>query len=253
MKKIKKILPKNSGRGYKGRVTVRHQGGRHKRHLRVIDTRRDKEDIWGRVISIEYDPGRSADVALVSYEDGEKRYILSPVGLKVGQKVIASSEAPLESGNTLPLSAIPAGTPIHNIEIRPGRGGQIVKSAGSVAVVQGKEENFVLVKLPSAEIRRFDPKSLATIGQVGKVEHRARVLRKAGTKRRMGIRPTVRGVAQNPHAHPHGGGEGRSGVGMKHPKTYRGKSAVGRTRFAKKYSNKLIVKRRKPGKHQVNI
>lgn len=252
MRKLKRILPKKSGRS-KGVVSVRHQGGRHKRFMREIDFKREKKDIWGRVIKIEYDPNRGANLALVFYEDGDKRYIIAPVGLKEGGRVLASDAASIEPGNSLPLSKIPVGTQIHNIEIRPGKGGQLVRGAGSVALVQGREEEYVLVRLPSGEIKRFLPDSWATVGQVGNEEKSSRVLRKAGTKRRMGIRPTVRGTAQHPKSHPHGGGEGRSGVGMKHPKTYAGKSAVGRTRRKRKYSDRLITKRRKPGKHQTII
>lgn len=249
MKKLKRILPKKSGRS-SGKVTVRHQGGRHKRFLRDIDFKRNKRDVWATVESIEYDPNRTADIALVLYEDGERRYIIAPVGLKEGDKVIASTAAPLEVGNALPLEKIPAGTSIHGIEITPGKGSQMVKSAGSLATIQGREDDYILIKLPSGEIKRFKPECWATIGQISNVEHKTRNLRKAGTKRRMGIRPTVRGVAQHPGAHPHGGGEGRSGIGLKYPKTYKGRPAVGRTRKKKKYSTKLIIKRRKPGKHQ---
>jgi large subunit ribosomal protein L2 len=248
MRKLKTILAKNSGRS-RGQLTVRHQGGRAKRFLREIDFKRGKFDVWGKVEEIQYDPNRNVDIALVLYEDGERRYILSPNGLKVGDKVISSEAAPIEVGNTLPLEKIPAGTGVHNLEITPGKGGQMVKSAGSVAVIQGKEENYMLVKLPSGEVRRFNLKAKATIGQLGRVEARLRNLKKAGTKRRMGIRPTVRGVVMHPHAHPHGGGEGRSPVGLKYPKTPWGKKAVGNTRNKTKYSNKLIVKKRKLGKH----
>jgi len=249
MKKLKRILPKKSGRGASGRITVRHRGGRQKRFLRKIDFKRDKRDVRGRVELIEYDPNRNADVALVIYVDGERRYILAPEGLKIGQKIMASEKAPFELGNALPLRVIPAGTAIHNIEIKPGKGGQIVKAAGAAAVVQGKEEDYILIKLPSSEIRRFKPECFATIGQVGRVEARTERIGKAGRKRRMGIRPTVRGVAQHPGSHAHGGGEGRSGIGLKYPKTSYGKPAVGKTRKKKKYSDKLIVKRRKPGPH----
>lgn len=248
MKKLKIILPKKSGRSG-GTITVRHHGGRQKRFLREIDFRRDKRDVWGRVEMIEYDPNRNADIAKVLYEDGERGYILAPVSLKEGQKVLASEAAPLDPGNALPLSAIPVGMQVHNIEIRPGKGGQMVKSAGAGATVQGKEERYVLVKLPSSEVRRFRPECFATIGQVGRAEARTERVGKAGRKRRMGIRPTVRGVAQHPGAHPHGGGEGRSGVGLKYPKTPYGKPAVGKTRRKKKYSDKLIVKPRKKGPH----
>lgn len=249
MAKLKTILPKNSGRSAGGKVTVRHQGGRQKRYFRHVDYKRDKVDVRGVVESIEYDPNRNADLALILYKDGERRYIIAPTGLKKGDSVISSDVAPIEPGNTLPLDKIPAGTHVHNIEIRPGKGGQLVKSAGSVAVIQGKEENYILIKLPSGEIRRFVPTAKATIGQIGNAEFRTIKIRKAGTKRRMGIRPSVRGVAMHPGAHPHGGGEGRSGIGMKHPKTYKGQKAVGKTRVKKKYSNKLIVKPRKKGKH----
>jgi large subunit ribosomal protein L2 len=244
MLKLKTILPKQSGR-VRGRVTVRHQGGREKRYLRLIDTKRSKKDIWGKVIAIEYDPNRNAELALILYEDGERRYIIAPFGLKVGAKVISSEVAPVEAGNALPLKAIPVGTAVHNIEIYKGKGGQMVKGAGSAAVVFGKEDLWILVKLPSGEIRRFDPECLAEVGQVGNVDAKHEVLHKAGRVRHMGIRPSVRGVAMNPHSHPHGGGEGRSGVGMKYPKTVYGRRAVGKTRNKKKYSNRLIMQTRK--------
>jgi large subunit ribosomal protein L2 len=243
MTKLKRILAKKSGR-LNGRVTVRHQGNRERRFLRELDFKRDKKDIWGVVEAIEYDPNRNAEIALIIYEDGERRYILAPLGLKAGTKVVSSEVAPIEPGNTLPLKAIPVGTQIHNIEITHGKGGQMVKGAGSAAVVFGNEDNWVLVKLPSGEIRRFNPDCLASIGQVGNVEAKEEVIHKAGRVRHMGIRPSVRGVAMNPHAHPHGGGEGRSGVGMKYPKTFYGKRAVGKTRNKKKHSNRLIVQRR---------
>lgn len=243
MYKLKSILPKKSGR-VRGRVTVRHQGGREKRYLRLIDTKRSKKDVWGKVIAIEYDPNRNAELALVLYEDGDRRYIIAPFGLKVGAKVIASEVAPVEAGNALSLKAIPVGTQIHNIEIVKGKGGQMVKGAGSAATVFGKDDLWVLVKLPSGEIRRFDPECVAEVGQVGNVDAKHEVLHKAGRVRHMGIRPSVRGVAMNPHSHPHGGGEGRSSVGMKYPKTVYGRRAVGKTRNKKKYSNRLIVQRR---------
>jgi large subunit ribosomal protein L2 len=243
MYKLKSILPKKSGR-VRGRVTVRHQGGREKRFLRLIDTKRSKKDVWGKVIAIEYDPNRNAELALVLYEDGDRRYIIAPFGLKVGAKVIASEVAPVEAGNALSLKSIPVGTQIHNIEIVKGKGGQMVKGAGSAATVFGKDDLWVLVKLPSGEIRRFDPECVAEVGQVGNVDAKHEVLHKAGRVRHMGIRPSVRGVAMNPHSHPHGGGEGRSSVGMKYPKTVYGRRAVGKTRNKKKYSNRLIVQRR---------
>jgi len=249
MAKLKKPLSKKSGRGMFGRITVRHQGGRRKRKLRIIDFARTRRDIPARVEAIEYDPNRNADVALLCFENGDRCYIIASLGLKLGQKIIASEVAPIESGNALPLIKIPIGTQIHNIEIRPGKGGQIVRGAGSVAVIHGREKEYISVKLPSGEIKRFKPGCYATIGQVGKADIRSERIGKAGRKRRMGVRPTVRGTAQHPGSHPHGGGEGRSGVGMKYPKTPYGKPAVGKTRKKKKYSDKLIIKKRKPGKH----
>lgn len=243
MKKLKSILRKKSGRAH-GTVVVRHQGGRNKRFLRTMDFKRSKIDVWGKIEAVEYDPNRNANIALVLYEDGERSYILSPVGLKVGDKVISSEAAPLEAGNSLPLKSIPVGAAVHNIEITRGKGAQIVKGAGSVAVIFGKEDNWVLVKLPSGEIRRFNPESFASVGQIGNVEAKNENLGKAGRKRHMGIRPSVRGVAMHPNAHPHGGGEGRSGIGMKAPKTFYGRSAVGKTRLKKKYSNRMIVQRK---------
>lgn len=248
MRKLKGILSKNSGR-LNGKLTVRHQGGRAKRFLREIDFKRNKFDVWGKVEAIEYDPNRNVFIALIIYEDGERRYILVPEGLKAGAKIISSEAAPVEVGNSLSLGKMPVGTPVHNIEIRPGKGGQMVKSAGSVATLQGKEEDYILVKLPSGEIRRFLPECLATVGQLGRVDAKLRRLGKAGVKRHMGIRPTVRGVAMHPNAHPHGGGEGRSSVGLKYPKTVYGKPAVGKTRNKKKYSNRLIIEHRKKGPH----
>jgi len=249
MKSLFEILPKKSGRGNHGSITVRHQGGRQKNFLREIDFKRDKKDIWGRVESIEYDPNRNARLALVLYSDGERRFILDPEGLEVGHKLIASESAPITSGNCLPLAKIPIGTQIHNIEITPGKGGQLVRGAGGSAVVLGKEETLILIKLPSGEIKRFSPMVWATVGQVGNKEAKLITLGKAGRKRNKGIRPTVRGVAMHPKAHPHGGGEGRSGIGLKYPKTPWGKPAVGKTRRKKKYSEKLIVEKRKAGKH----
>jgi large subunit ribosomal protein L2 len=248
MKKLKVILPKRSGRSG-GKITVRHRGGRRKRYLRKIDFKRDKKDVWGKVEAIEYDPNRNADVALILYEDGERRYILAPAGLNEGQKVISSTNAPIKTGCALPLVKIPIGTQVHNIEIRPGKGGQLAKSSGSAAILHGKEKEAILIKLPSSEIRRFRPDVWATVGQVSRVEIKTQRIGKAGRKRRMGVRPTVRGTAQHPGSHPHGGGEGRSGVGMKYPKTPYGKPAVGKTRRKVKYSDKLIAKKKKPGPH----
>ncbi|CAN5310619.1 50S ribosomal protein L2 [soil metagenome] len=249
MIKLRTILQKHSGRSG-GKVTVRHQGGRNKRFLRTIDfDRRAKANVPGIVKTIEVDPNRNAHIALVYYADGDKRYIIAPLGLKIGQKINAGDDAALEIGNSMALSKIAVGTQIHNIEIKPGKGAQAVKSAGSAALVQGREEDWVLVKMPSAEIKRFSPDSWATVGQVGNIDVRNKVIRKAGTNIRRGIRPTVRGVAQDPHSHPHGGGEGKSGVGLKYPKTPWGKPAVGNTRSHKKYSDKMIVNGRKRGSH----
>lgn len=249
MRKLKSILPKNSGRSL-GKVTVRHQGGRNKRFMREVHfARHAKATIEGTVVTIEVDPNRNARLALIHYQDGDKKYIIAPSGLKVGQKVVSGSEAGIEVGNSMPLGKIAIGTPIHNIEIKPGKGAQMVRGAGSVAILQGKEDYYVLVKMPSGEIKRFDPECYATIGQVGNAEAKNERVRKAGINIRRGIRPTVRGVAQDPHSHPHGGGEGRSGVGLKYPKTPWGKPAVGNTRAKKKYSDKMIVSRRKLGKH----
>jgi len=243
MKKLKSILQKRSGRS-RGKVVVRHQGGAPKRFWRDVDFKRSKYDVWGKVEEIEYDPNRNAGLARVLYEDGQRRYILSPLGLKKDDKIISSQLAPIEPGNALPLSAIPVGTQVHNIEITKGKGGQMVKGAGSAATIFGKEDLWVLVKLPSGEIRRFNPECFAVIGQVGNVDAKHKNLGKAGRVRHMGIRPSVRGTAMHPDAHPHGGGEGRSGIGMKHPKTVYGRSAVGKRRNKKKYSNRMIVQRR---------
>ncbi len=244
--KLKRILPKKSGRNAEGKVTVRHQGGRHKRFLREIDFKREKRDILAKVVAIEYDPNRNANVALLFYVDGEKRYILAPEGLKVGDEVLASEKAEIKVGNALPLEKIPAGTVIHNLELKPGKGGQIVRGAGTGAILMGKEKKYALVKLPSEEQRKFMLDCWATVGQIGNVDWKNRVLGKAGRKRHLGIRPTVRGVAQHPDSHPHGGGEGRSGIGMSSPKSPWGKPTLGKkTRKKNKYSNKLIVKKRK--------
>lgn len=243
MKRLNIILKKKSGRS-NGVVTVRHQGHREKRFLRTIDFKRSKKDVWGKVIAIEYDPNRNAEIAMILYEDGDRSYIISPVGLKIGSKVIASDVAPTEPGNALPLKAIPVGTLVHNIELTKGKGAQIVKGAGSAAIVFGKEDKWILVKLPSGEIRRFNPECTAVVGQVGNVEAKNEIIGKAGRRRHMGVRPNVRGVAMNPHAHPHGGGEGRSSVGMKYPKTFYGRRAVGKTRGKNRYSNSQIVQRR---------
>ena len=245
MRSLKTIKKKNSGRDATGQVVVRHQGGQHKRYLRSIDFKRNKFDVVGRVIAIEYDPNRTCDVALIQYADGDKRYILAPEGLKEQDTVSAGPKADIKVGNALPLSEIPVGTIVHNVELTPGKGGQLARGAGVGVGVSAKEGVYVHLKLPSGEIRRVRAEGMATIGQVGNVDWKNEVIGKAGRSRHMGIRPTVRGVAQNPRSHPHGGGEGRSGIGMPSPKTYTGRIAVGRTRKKKKYSNKNIVQRRK--------
>ncbi len=237
-------LKKRAGRNSQGRITVRHRGGGAKRMLRIIDFKRDKVGIPGRVAAIEYDPNRSAHIALIYYVDGEKRYILAPSELNVGDVVKSGSDAEVRPGNTLPLRSIPSGTLIHNIELESGRGGQLVRSAGTVARLMAKEGEYTLVRLPSGEMRRIRGDCLATIGQVGNVDHRGINLGKAGRKRWLGWRPTVRGSAMNPRDHPHGGGEGRSPIGMPGPKTPWGKPALGYRTRRPKASDKMIVKRR---------
>lgn len=243
-RKLLRILAKNSGRNSTGKVTVRHQGGRQKRFLREIDFKRGKRQLSARVMQIEYDPNRTANIAYLIYQDGYKGYILAPQGLKAGDEISAGEKVEIKIGNALPLKKIPVGTVIHNVELVPGKGGQIVRGAGTGAVVQSKEGNFSVLKLPSGELRKVPSDCFATIGQVSRADLKAVSFGKAGRKRRMGIRPTVRGVAQDPRSHPHGGGEGRSGIGMPSPKSPWGKPTLGkRTRSKKKYSNKLIIKR----------
>lgn len=239
------ILKKHSGRDSSGKVTVRHQGARQKRYYRIIDFKRNKRDITGVVERIEYDPNRNAHIALVLYEDGEKRYIIHPTNLEIGAKIVASETAEITVGNALPLGKIPVGIEVHNIELYPGQGGAVVRGAGTFAVVVAQDGKYTHIKLSSGEVRKFLSNCWATVGRVGNIEHKDEEIGSAGRKRLMGIRPTVRGTAQNPRSHPHGGGEGRSGEGM-HPKTPWGKPARGkRTRWPKKWSNKLIVSRRK--------
>ena len=236
---------KNSGRNNQGKITVRHQGGGAKRKYRIIDFKRNKFGIEGRVASIEYDPNRSANIALINYIDGEKRYIIAPKGLKVGMKVVSGNNADIKIGNSLPLMNIPVGTTIHNIEMRPGKGGQIARSAGQSAQILGREDKYVLVRLSSGETRKILGTCMATIGEVGNEDYSLVRLGKAGRSRHMGIRPTVRGSVMNPNDHPHGGGEGRTPVGRKQPMTPWGKPALGyKTRKNKKSSTKLIVTRR---------
>ncbi len=245
MKKLKIIKKKHSGRDMWGKVSVRHQGGQHKRYLRTIDFKRDKDTIIGKVIAIEYDPNRTCDIALIGYADGEKRYILKPEELKLGDSIVSGRDAEIKPGNTLPLDALPVGTIVHNVELTPGKGGQLGRSAGTAVTIQAREGAFVHVKLPSGEVRVIQSKGRATVGQLGNVEWKNEVIGKAGRARNRGVRPTVRGVAQNPRSHPHGGGEGRSGIGMPSPKTFAGRKAVGKTRKKTKYSNKYILQRRK--------
>lgn len=245
VKRLLEILPKNSGRDNQGHVAVRHQGGRHKRYWRHIDFKRDKTGVAGRVVDIEYDPNRTADIALLHYIDGEKRYILAPLGLKVGD-VVMSGQVEVKTGNALALRDIPIGTLVHNVEILPGEGGKLVRAAGQAATVLAKEGEFVHVKFPSNEVRKIPALSIATIGQVGREEWRHEQLGKAGRARHMGRRPEVRGVAQNPRTHPHGGGEGRSGIGMASPKSPWGKKTLGKkTRKPVRQSAKFILQRRK--------
>lgn len=244
-KLIKKVQSAN-GRNNRGVITVRHKGGGHKKLYRIIDFKRNKINIQAKVASIEYDPNRNARIALLHYLDGEKKYIIHPRSLKIGHNVISGPEAPIEVGNALPLQYIPLGTAVHNIELKPRKGGQIVRAAGTYAQIVAKDGNLITLKLPSSEVRIINKKCYATIGQVGNIDASNISLGKAGRNRWLGKRPNVRGVAMNPIDHPHGGGEGRSPIGKKHPVTPWGKPALGqKTRHAKKYSNQYILRRRK--------
>ena len=237
-------LKKNAGRNSYGRITVRHKGGGNRRKYRIIDFKRDKESV-ATVLTIEYDPNRSSHIALVEYEDGEKRYILAPVGLKVGDKVEEGASADIKVGNALKLKDIPTGTVVHNVELYPGRGGQLARAAGNSAQLMAKENGFALLRLPSGELRNVSAECRATIGTVGNADHENVKLGKAGRTRHLGIRPTVRGSVMNPNDHPHGGGEGKAPIGRPGPCTPWGKPALGyKTRNKKKASNKMIVKRR---------
>ena len=243
----KSLLSKKTnkaGRNSQGRITVRHQGGGEKRKYRIIDFKRDKKDIYGTVASIEYDPNRSANIALINYIDGEKRYIIAPKGLKVGMKVISGDKVDIKVGNSLPLMNIPEGTMVHNIELKPGKGGELARSAGASAQILGKEDKYVLVRLTSGEVRKILGVCMATIGEVGNEDYSLVKIGKAGRKRHMGVRPTVRGSVMNPNDHPHGGGEGRAPVGRKSPMTPWGKPALGYKTRKKKASDKFIVRRR---------
>ncbi len=244
-KELVEVLKKHSGRNSYGRITVRHQGGGNRKKYRVIDFKRDKMDVPATVLRLEYDPNRSAYIALVEYTDGERRYILAPVGLNVGDTVLSSAEADIKPGNALPLANIPVGTVIHNIELYPGKGAQLVRSAGVAAQLMAKENGMATVRLPSGEYRKVRLNCIACIGQVGNVDHANIAIGKAGRKRHMGIRPTVRGSVMNPCDHPHGGGEGKAPVGRPGPVTPWGKPAMGyKTRKKKNATDKFIVKRR---------
>ncbi|MBI4065245.1 50S ribosomal protein L2 [Candidatus Gottesmanbacteria bacterium] len=246
IKSLTVILQKHSGRDIRGHVSVRHQGGRHKRFYRKIGWFRTKEGVPARVVSIEYDPNRSADIALLQYADGEKQFILSPLGLKLGQKVAQGNAVDARVGNAMKLGSMPVGTVIHNVEIKPGKGAQMIRSAGTSATVVAKEGEKVQLKLPSGELRIFHSDCMATVGQVGNIEWKNRCVGKAGRSRHMGIRPSVRGVAMSPRSHPHGGGEGRSGIGLPSPKSPWGKKTLGKkTRKRRKYSDRFILQKRK--------
>lgn len=241
---LKTLLKKHSGRSL-GRITVRHQGGRHKRYYRAIDFRREKFGVVGEVVGLEYDPNRNVDIAKIKYSDGEYRYILSPKGLTLGSKVVSEEKAESKMGNAMKLENITVGTLVHNVELTPGKGGQIGRSAGVSLQLLAKEGGFAHLKLPSGEVRMIPLESMATIGVLGNEDIKQRVIGKAGRTRHMGIKPTVRGVAQDPDSHPHGGGEGRSGIGRKKPMTKYGRPAVGNTRNKKNRTNKYILQRRK--------
>ncbi|WLV24810.1 50S ribosomal protein L2 [Aciduricibacillus chroicocephali] len=239
-------LSKRGGRNNQGKLTMRHQGGGHKRQYRIIDFKRDKDGIPGRVATIEYDPNRTSNIALIHYADGEKRYILAPKGLKVDMKIVSGPEADIKVGNALPLANIPVGTVIHNIELKPGRGGQLARSAGAEAQILGREEKYTLVRLASGEVRLILSTCRATIGQVGNLEHELVRVGKAGRSRWLNKRPTVRGSVMNPNDHPHGGGEGRAPIGRKSPMSPWGKPTLGyKTRKRNKHSSKYIVRTRK--------
>ena len=237
-------IKKNGGRNNQGRITVRHKGGGEKRKYRIIDFKRNKRDIPGVVATIEYDPNRSANIALINYKDGEKRYIIAPKDLKVGMEIVSGENADIKVGNALPIMNIPVGTVIHNIELKPGKGGELARSAGASAQILGREGNYVMVRLSSGEQRKILGTCYATIGEVGNEDYELVKLGKAGRSSHMGIKPTVRGSVMNPNDHPHGGGEGRAPIGRKGPVTPWGKPALGYKTRKKKASDKLIVRRR---------
>ncbi len=243
-KSLLAVKKKHAGRNFQGRITVRHQGGGNRQKYRIIDFKRNKDNIPAKVVGIEYDPNRTAYIALLTYADGEKRYIIAPLGLKVGEILMSGSNIEIKVGNNLPLSDIPVGSMVHNIELQPKKGGQIARSAGAEVQLMAKEGNYATLKMPSGEMRKVLLSCRATIGTVGNLDHELISIGKAGRKRHMGVRPTVRGVAMNPNDHPHGGGEGKSPVGMKSPVTPWGKPALGlKTRKRKNRSNRLMVKR----------
>jgi large subunit ribosomal protein L2 len=244
-KSLLRPLKNKAGRNVRGKITVRHRGGGHKRRYRVIDFKRDKFGVPGRVSSIEYDPNRSARIALVSYVDGEKRYIIAPVGLRVGDVVMSGTDAEIQIGNALPIANIPVGSTIHNIELHVGKGGQLVRSAGTSAQLVAKEGRYAHVRLPSGEVRLVNVQCMATVGQVGNTDHGNIKLGKAGRKRWLGFRPSVRGSAMDPGSHPHGGGEGRSPIGMPSPKSPWGKPTLGKKTRRNKSTDKWIVRRRR--------
>jgi large subunit ribosomal protein L2 len=243
-KSLLRPLKKRAGRNFRGKITVRHRGGGHKRRYRVIDFKRDKFDVPGRVDSIEYDPNRSARIALVVYADGEKRYVIAPVGLMVGDVIMSGPDAEIRTGNALPISSIPVGSTIHNIELHIGKGGQMVRAAGTSAQLLAKEGRYAHVRLPSGEVRLVNVQCMATLGQVGNTDHGNIKLGKAGRKRWLGFRPSVRGSAMDPSSHPHGGGEGRSPIGMPGPKSPWGKPTLGYKTRRNKATEKWIVRRR---------
>jgi large subunit ribosomal protein L2 len=243
-KSLLQPLRKQGGRNNQGKITVRHRGGGAKRRLRIIDFKRNKFGVPGKVVSIEYDPNRSARIALVQYVDGEKRYILWPVGVKVGDSIMSGPEAEIKPGNALPLTNIPLGTVIHNLELHKGKGGQLVRGAGGGAQLLAREENYAMIRLPSGEQRKVFVECMATVGQVGNIEHSQIKLGRAGRSRLMGRRPTVRGTVMNPRDHPHGGGEGKAPIGMPGPKSPWGKPTLGARTRRRKDTNKYIVRRR---------
>lgn len=243
---VEKGARRRNGRNNQGKITVRHRGGGARRKLRILDWKRTKFGIPAKVAQLEYDPNRSALIALLHYADGEKCYILAPKGLEVGMTVMSGADAEISVGNALPLSKMPIGVPIHALELRPGKGAQIVRGAGTAALIQAKDEKYATILLPSKEVRLVSVDAIATLGEVGNADHKNEKLGKAGRRRNMGWRPTVRGAAMHPAAHPHGGGEGKNGVGLKYPKTPWGKPALGKkTRTKRKYSTKMIIRDRR--------